>query len=121
MTVSIVGGEVYSGVLAVYGTCNRCGKSGANNSGPGNTVEFPDGTKYPKMKITPYSFRCCSGYCHQQLIKQTTFIHGEAATYTCGTCNGNKTVTQAINCSHSKSSSHWYCGHGTAQSANYHT
>ena len=40
---------------------------------------------------------------------------------TCSTCGGSKKVTKAINCSHSKSSSHWHCGHGTAQSANYHT
>ena len=40
---------------------------------------------------------------------------------TCPKCNGTKVITQAVNCSHGKSSSHWRCGHGENQSANYHT
>lgn len=39
----------------------------------------------------------------------------------CSKCNGSGKVTKAKNCTHGKSSSHWYCSHGTAQSANYHT
>ena len=39
----------------------------------------------------------------------------------CTSCNASGLVTQAINCSHGKSASHWRCGHGENQSANYHT